>query len=194
MPVFAAIFGVMMLSSIGLPTLNGFIGELLILQGVFVVSMMWAVVAGVGIVLGAAYMLWLFQRTMFGKIDNPKNLGLTDLSLREVAVFAPLIILAVWIGLYPSPFISRLETSVDRVMVRVSPDYAARTPAAASDCADNVPTSEFTLAPCGPEVDQAEEAAGKPAVDPDAAKTPAPPVQPPPGQQGRRQVATGGHD
>jgi NADH-quinone oxidoreductase subunit M len=194
MPVFAAIFGVMMLSSIGLPTLNGFIGELLILQGVFVVSMMWAVVAGVGIVLGAAYMLWLFQRTMFGKIENPKNLGLTDLSLREVAVFAPLIILAVWIGLYPSPFISRLETSVDRVMVRVSPDYAARTPAGASDCADNEPTSEFTLAPCGPEVDQAEEAAGKPAVDPDAAKTPAPPVQPPPGQQGRRQVATGGHD
>jgi len=123
MPVYAAVFLIMTMSSIGLPALNGFIGEILILQGVFVVSKWWAAAAATGIVLGAAYMLWLYQRTMFGKIDNPKNEGLADLSLREFATFAPLIVLAVWIGLYPTPFLDRLETSVSRVMARVNANY-----------------------------------------------------------------------
>ena len=123
MPVYAAIFLVMTMSSIGLPTLNGFIGELLILQGLFAVNMLWAGVAAAGIVLGAAYMLWLYQRTMFGKIDNPKNEGLLDLNLREISLFVPLLILAFWIGLYPKPFLCRLDTSVSRVISRVSPQY-----------------------------------------------------------------------
>jgi NADH-quinone oxidoreductase subunit M len=126
MPVYAAIFLVMTMSSIGLPALNGFIGELLILQGVFAVSLTWAAVAGAGIVLGAAYMLWLYQRTMFGKIENPKNEQLPDLNWREFATFAPLIALAFWIGLYPAPFIRRLDTSVAHVMARVSPEYGQR--------------------------------------------------------------------
>ena len=123
MPVYAVVFAVMMLSSIGLPTLNGFIGEVLILQGVFVDHKWWAAVAASGIVLGAAYMLWLYQRTMFGTVDNPKNENLADLNLREFATFTPLLILAVWIGLYPKPFLDRLETSVDRVMARVNSVY-----------------------------------------------------------------------
>ena len=126
MPVFAAIFLIMTMSSIGLPTLNGFIGEVLILQGVFVVSKVWAAVAASGIVLGAAYMLWLYQRTMFGNVTNPNNEKLSDLNLREVATFVPLLILAVWIGLYPKPFLDRLETSVDRVVARVNSDYTLR--------------------------------------------------------------------
>jgi len=125
MPVYAAIFLLMTMSSIGLPALNGFIGELLILQGVFAVSPWWAAAAASGIVLGAAYMLWLYQRTMFGPIENPKNSDLEDVGLREVATFVPLIILAVWIGLYPSPFLLRLEPSVARVVARVSPQDAA---------------------------------------------------------------------
>jgi NADH-quinone oxidoreductase subunit M len=124
MPVYAAVFLVMTMSSIGLPALNGFIGELLILQGVFVASRVWAAFAASGVVLGAAYMLWLYQRTMFGKIDNPKNENLLDLNFREFVTFAPLLILAVWIGLYPAPFLRRLETSVTRVVARVSPQYA----------------------------------------------------------------------
>jgi len=132
MPVYAAIFLVMTMSSIGLPTLNGFIGELLILQGIFAVSLAWAAVAASGIVLGAAYMLWLYQRTMFGKVDNPKNETLADVGVREFALFVPLIILAVWIGLYPAPFLRRLDTSVARVVARVSPQYAQQT---AADCA-----------------------------------------------------------
>jgi NADH-quinone oxidoreductase subunit M len=124
MPVYAAVFLVMTMSSIGLPTLNGFIGEFLILQGVFVANKIWAVFAASGIVLGAAYMLYLYQRTMFGKIENPKNEALPDLTGREFATFAPLLVLAVWIGLYPAPLLRRLDTSVQRVVARVSPQYS----------------------------------------------------------------------
>ena len=126
MPVYAAVFLIMTMSSIGLPTLNGFIGEILILQGVFVVQKTWAFFAASGIVLGAAYMLWLYQRTMFGTVTNPKNENLPDLSMREFVTFAPLLLLAVWIGLYPKPFLDRLETSVDKVMMRVNSDYTPR--------------------------------------------------------------------
>ena len=137
MPVYAAIFLIMTMSSIGLPTLNGFIGEILILQGVFVVNLWWAAVAATGIVLGAAYMLRLYQQTMFGEVTNPKNEKLSDLSFREFATFAPLLVLAVWIGLYPKPFIDRLETSVDRVMVRINTEYTPRL-ASVDDASDQV--------------------------------------------------------
>ena len=76
--------------------------------------------------LGAAYMLWLYQRTMFGTVTNPKNENLPDLTMREFMTFAPLLVLAVWIGLYPKPFLDRLETSVDKVMMRVNSDYTPR--------------------------------------------------------------------
>ena len=138
MPTYAVIFLIMTMSSIGLPALNGFIGELLILQGVFVANKIWAAFAASGVVLGAAYMLWLYQRTMFGKIENPKNEHLQDLNLREFATFAPLLILAVWIGLYPKPFIDRLQTSVDRVVVRINPEYRA-----AKGSGFQVPNSAF---------------------------------------------------
>jgi NADH-quinone oxidoreductase subunit M len=134
MPVYAAIFLMMTMSSIGLPTLNGFIGELLILQGIFAVNRAWAGVAAAGIVLGAAYMLWLYQRTMFGKVENPKNEHLPDIGFREFATFAPLIALAVWIGLYPTPFLNRLDSSVARVVARVSPQYGQGQSASAADC------------------------------------------------------------
>jgi NADH-quinone oxidoreductase subunit M len=158
MPVYAAIFLIMTMSSIGLPTLNGFIGELLILQGVFATNKVWAAFAASGVVLGAAYMLYLYQRTMFGKVENPKNERLLDLNHREFATFAPLLVLAIWIGLYPAPFLRRLDTSVQRIVARVSPQYA-RTGAA--DCGGGAPTiaaaspneaSQFLAAlPCGPD-------------------------------------------
>ena len=150
----------MTMSSIGLPTLNGFIGEFLILQGVFVASKVWAAFAASGVVLGAAYMLYLYQRTMFGKIENPKNEQLLDLSHREFATFAPLLVLAVWMGLYPAPFLRRLETSVQHIVARVSPQYAAKS---AADCTTSPPTPAMVAAstnpaakflaslPCGPD-------------------------------------------
>jgi NADH-quinone oxidoreductase subunit M len=88
-------------------------------------------------------MLWLYQRTMFGKIENPKNEHLQDLNVREFATFAPLLILAVWIGLYPKPFIDRLQTSVDRVVVRINPEYRAQ--AAVAGSGFPVPGSGFAV-------------------------------------------------
>jgi NADH-quinone oxidoreductase subunit M len=155
MPIYAAVFLFMTMSSIGLPTLNGFIGEFLILQGAFLHSIMWAAFAASGVVLGAAYMLYLYQRTMFGKVENPKNEKLPDLSLREFATFAPLIVLAVWIGLYPKPFLDRLQTSVQHVVLRVSPEYttayAACNPTPRPEQLASSGAGQFlAAAPCGP--------------------------------------------
>jgi NADH-quinone oxidoreductase subunit M len=150
MPVFAAIFLVMTMSSIGLPALNGFIGELLILQGVYVVNKVWAGVAASGIVLGAAYMLWLYQRTMFGKVENPANASMRDLSGREVATFLPLVALAFWIGLYPAPFLRRLETSVARVVTRVNSIYGPALANCLTPAAPAAPVAGFVITPpCG---------------------------------------------
>jgi len=155
MPIYAAVFLFMTMSSIGLPTLNGFIGEFLILQGAFLHSIMWAAFAASGVVLGAAYMLYLYQRTMFGKVENPKNEKLPDLSLREFATFAPLIVLAVWIGLYPKPFLDRLQTSVQHVVLRVSPEYttayAACNPTLRPEQLAASGGQFLAAAPCGPD-------------------------------------------
>src|SRR5438094_1498651 len=138
MPVYATLFMIVMLSSIGLPLLNGFIGEFTILQGAFEVNWHWAAWAVSGIVLGAAYLLWLYQRTMFGPCDNPKNQALKDLSFREVMTLVPLIVGAFWIGLYPKPFFNVLERPVTNIVERVNPGFfsapvatgpAAKTPA-----------------------------------------------------------------
>jgi NADH-quinone oxidoreductase subunit M len=127
MPVYATIFLVMTLSSIGMPGLNGFIGEFLILQGTFAAPGLWiyAALAVIGIVLGAAYMLWLYQRVMFGKLENPANKAMKDLNLREIVTFVPLIILAFWIGIYPTYFTKYLDEPVKAIVERVRSDYYA---------------------------------------------------------------------
>jgi NADH-quinone oxidoreductase subunit M len=112
MPVYAACFGVVTMSSIGLPMLNGFVGEFLILVGTFLAAPMFAILATSGVVLAAAYMLWMFRRVMFGPVDNPENRGLIDLGLREKVVMLSLLIPIVWIGVYPNPLLRRIEPSV----------------------------------------------------------------------------------
>ena len=119
-PVYTVLFAITMLSSIGLPGLNGFVGEFLILIGAFKKSYVYAAFAVIGIVLGAAYMLWLFQRVFFGNLDNPENEKLTDCNTREVLYLLPLIILMFWIGLYPKPFLGRMEASVKKVVKMVN--------------------------------------------------------------------------
>ena len=129
MPIYATFFLIITMSSIGLPTLNGFIGEFLILIGAFAHKWWWALLASSGIVLGAAYMLWMYQRVFFGEITNEKNKDLKDLNLREQWTIIPLIILAFWIGLYPKPFLRMMEPTVDRVLERVAvarPELPAR--------------------------------------------------------------------
>src|SRR5258705_291728 len=123
MPVFAIVFLIMTMSSIGLPLLNGFIGEFTIMMGALQENLWWAVFAGSGIVLGAAYMLWLYQRTMFGKVENPANQKLLDLNFRELATIVPLIAMAFWIGLYPAPFFRALDKPVNKIVAKVRPDF-----------------------------------------------------------------------
>src|SRR3954467_485511 len=131
MPLYATIFLIITMSSIGLPTLNGFIGEFTILVGAFNRVWWWGLVAAVGIVLGAAYMLWMYQRVFFGPLTNPDNKGLQDLNRREILYLAPLVILCFWIGLYPKPFLAVLEKPVNYVVAKVDPTYAASAVAAA---------------------------------------------------------------
>src|SRR5271163_4134949 len=123
MPVYATITMIMFLSSMGLPLLNGFVGEFTILQGTFMENWRWGAWAVPGVVLAAAYLLWLYQRVFFGTVTNPKNEKLHDLTPREVATFVPLIVMAFWIGLYPKPFFQILEQPVNHTVAMVRPDY-----------------------------------------------------------------------
>jgi NADH-quinone oxidoreductase subunit M len=123
MPNFSAIYLIISLSSLGMPLLNGFIGEFTILQGVFVVNKAWAAWGSLGIVLGAAYLLWLYQRTMFGPVTHDVNKTLSDLNLREYAVLLPLVVLAFWIGVYPKPLFAYIEKPVQRIVERVNPGF-----------------------------------------------------------------------
>lgn len=123
MPNYAAIYLIVTLSSLGMPLLNGFIGEFTILQGTFVVNKMWAAWGTLGIVLGAAYLLWLYQRVMFGSVTHDVNKGLPDLNLREYAILIPLVVLAFWIGIYPKPFFNYINSPVDRIVHQVNPDF-----------------------------------------------------------------------
>ncbi|TDI34587.1 MAG: NADH-quinone oxidoreductase subunit M [Acidobacteria bacterium] len=122
-PVFAALFLIIALASMGLPLLNGFIGEFMILQGTFAsthAGPWYALFAVSGIVLGAAYLLWLYQRVMFGEIDNPENEKLKDVTLREQATLVPLVVLCIWIGVYPKPFLAPLRVPVEAIMARIN--------------------------------------------------------------------------
>jgi len=113
MPVFAIIFMIVTLSSIGLPGLNGFVGEFLILLGAFQTNKIYAVIAATGVIFAACYMLWMFQRVVFGQVTNEKNKDLKDLSWREIAIFAPLILFIIWIGVYPSTFLDKTKASTE---------------------------------------------------------------------------------
>ena len=123
MPNFAAVYMIATLSSLGLPLLNGFIGEFTILSGIYQVSLRFAAWAVIGIVLGAAYLLWLYQRVMFGPVTNPANEHLPDLNMREYATLVPLVLLAFWIGIYPKPLFTVLDQPVRQIMAQVNPDY-----------------------------------------------------------------------
>jgi NADH-quinone oxidoreductase subunit M len=116
MPVFAALFGIVVMSSIGLPMLNGFVGEFLILLGAFEASPAFAIPATFGVVLAAAYLLWAYRRIFFGPVDNPENQSLIDLDLREKVIMVTILVPIFWIGIYPDTFLRRLDASVLELM------------------------------------------------------------------------------
>ncbi len=132
MPKYATIFLIAALSSMGLPALNGFIGEFTILLGaansVHFGTMWYAAIAAIGIVLGAAYLLWLYQRVFWGPLDNPANQVLTDLNGREMFTLLPLVALMVWIGIAPGIFFNIIREPVNYIVRKVDPAYFAKQP------------------------------------------------------------------
>ena len=154
MPVYAAVAMIMFLSAMGLPLLNGFVGEFTILQGTFVANWRWAAWAAPGVVLAAAYLLWLYQRVFFGTVTNPKNEKLHDLTPREILTFAPLMIMVLWIGLYPKPFFQILEQPVNQLVQTIHDKANANTPVNARNMpVEMTPVttrSRVTTAPSGP--------------------------------------------
>jgi len=123
LPVYSTLFMIIMFSSIGLPGLNGFVGEFLILLGSFKSSFLnnkiYAIISASGVILSAVYMMWVYQRIFFGKLENELNKSLKDVSKREIGIMIPVIIFVVWIGIYPSTFLNKTSKSVKMVIDRI---------------------------------------------------------------------------
>jgi NADH-quinone oxidoreductase subunit M len=128
MPVYATLFLIAALSSMGLPALNGFIGEFTILLGAANKSIVWASFASAGIVLGAAYLLWLYQRVFWGPLDNPANKNVPDVNRRELGMLLALVFLMVWIGIKPAVFFDVIEEPVNYIVRKVDPTYFDKQP------------------------------------------------------------------
>jgi NADH-quinone oxidoreductase subunit M len=118
MPVYAAVFLVFTMVSIGLPGTGGFVGEFLVLLGIFQVSTWTAALAALGVILGAAYMLWLYRRVIFGDLTKENLKAILDLDRREIVIFAPLILAVLWMGIYPNSFLDVMHVSVENLMVQ----------------------------------------------------------------------------
>ena len=123
MPGYAAVFLGMTMTAIGLPLLAVFISEFLALRGAFEANVLWAAWAALGIILNAAYFLWLYQRMFFGNIENEKNESLSDLNIREWVYMTPLLLLSLWIGVYPKPFLDYIKQPVNAIVRQVDPSY-----------------------------------------------------------------------
>jgi NADH-quinone oxidoreductase subunit M len=122
MPRYAAIFMFFTMASVGLPATSGFVGEFLVLLGAFKASTLVAFIAATGVVLGAAYMLWLYRRVVFGDITNGEVRAMGDLHIRELVIFVPIILMVLWIGLYPKPYIKAMEPSMQNLITQVTKD------------------------------------------------------------------------
>ncbi len=119
MPKYAAIFMIFILAAAGLPGTSGFVGEFLVLVGLFKAKMWVSAVAATGMVLSAAYMLYLYRRVVLGKLVRPDLMGILDMSAREIAVFAPLLVVVLWMGVYPATFLRPMQASVSHLVSTV---------------------------------------------------------------------------
>ncbi|MEO8560149.1 MAG: proton-conducting transporter membrane subunit, partial [Rhodospirillales bacterium] len=116
MPKYALVFMVFTLSTLALPGLSGFVGEMLVLVGTFAVNTWVAVLASTGLFLGAAYSLYLYRKLIFGELTKPELKSIVDLEWREVAIFVPLIAVTIWMGVYPSSFLDVIAPSVEKLV------------------------------------------------------------------------------
>lgn len=169
MPIFATIFMIVTFSSVGLPGTNGFVGEFLILLGAFESQLRWwTIVATSGVILSAVYMLWVFQRVMFGELDNPKNQKLLDLNAREITIMVPLIVMIFFMGLYPKPFIDKMDPAIKKLVAQVR---------VSSVNAQVIPGANQMQMPAGHQGMQ-QMPAGHPTVESSPTSTVAPAVNP----------------
>jgi NADH-quinone oxidoreductase subunit M len=124
-PVYSAFFLIVALSSLGLPLLNGFVGEFLIILGAYHVRPLYAALAALGVVLAAVYLLWMYQRVFYGEVTNEKNRSIPDLNDREKVILVSLVFVILWMGIYPQPFLRRLDSSVMQVVESMErgPEY-----------------------------------------------------------------------
>ena len=162
MPVYATLFMIIMLASLGLPLLNGFVGEFTILVGAFLADWRWALFAGAGVILGAAYLLWLYQRVFFGELKHEENKGLQDVNLREVLTLAPLVLACFWIGVYPKPFFAMTAPASAKIVAAVERAKGAPASVAAALPAPVAPAATVPAA--------SPEPAAAPAAAPSAVK------------------------
>jgi NADH-quinone oxidoreductase subunit M len=126
-PKYAAAFLFAAMSSMALPALNGFVGEFLVLLGTFIRSKPWAAVAALGMVLGALYLLWAYQRVFHGPVVKEENRLIKDLSAREVVVLAPVLAAILFLGLYPKPLLDRMGPALEQVRARVTGSAVVQT-------------------------------------------------------------------
>lgn len=124
LPVFSTFFMIVTLSSLGLPMLNGFVGEFLIILGSFHARAVFGALAALGVVLAAVYLLWMYQRVFLGEVTHEKNRNLPDVNWREKSILIAMVLLIVWMGIYPQPFLRRMDRSVAEVLQRVEPKEA----------------------------------------------------------------------
>lgn len=170
MPIFATIFMIVTFSSVGLPGTNGFVGEFLILIGAFEGQLRWwTVIATSGVILSAVYMLWMFQRVMFGELDNPKNQKLLDLNAREIGIMVPLVVMIFVLGIYPKPFIDKMDPAVKKLVSQVRP--ASMDAKVMPEALQELPAGHPEAMPAGhPDAMPASDPHAAPAVNPHEAK------------------------
>ena len=149
MPVFAVFFLIVMFASIGLPGLNGFVGEFLILLGVFEFNRGFAVVAALGMILSAVYMLWMYQRVMYGEVAHEANRNLRDLSAREITLLAPLVLLMFWIGIYPNTFLRPTDAASAHLLEQVRSRAVIAAPVSAALTPRPLPAGEGAVTQAG---------------------------------------------
>ena len=125
MPSYALVFMVFMLASVGLPGTSGFVGEFLVLTGTFQVNAWVALLAATGVILGAVYMLYLYRRVIFGQLTKESLAAIRDMNGREIAVFAPLLLIVFIMGIYPEPFLAVMHVSVENLIERYESALAA---------------------------------------------------------------------
>jgi NADH-quinone oxidoreductase subunit M len=159
MPRFTAVFLIITLASIGLPGMNGFIGEFLIMLGAFRWDPRFVVVAGLGVILSAVYMLWMFQRVYYGDVTQEHNRHMPDLSVREWAVIGPLAAMAIYMGVFPNVFLKPMEPAITRIVERIE-----RFEPLSASIALDAPEALALEAPEAPEALEAPQALEAPEV------------------------------